>query len=167
MAIWGNSLTTITQKIQSNNIFSVAVDVKKSAQLSTICREHGETIALKFISKIIQDAGTMMKSEFDSPGILATAQAILLEYKMLPADEIIVAIQNGMMERYGKVYGGITFPMIFEWLKQYWIERQQQIDAGHENNKSKWGNNSDRICQTGKTTREVMYELKIMKQNHK
>lgn len=152
------------QKIQSSNIYGLQVDIKNSPQLSTVCRELGETKATAFLSKVIMDAGAMMKCEIDSSGVLATAQAILMEYKMLPADEIILAFQNGMGNHYGKVYGALTFPMMFEWLKLYWQERQEQIDREHENKKSEWGNNSDRISQGGKSTRELMQELKAMKQ---
>lgn len=114
-------------------------------QLSFVKKELGEPQATAYLTKLVNEAAKLCKSDFDNITLALCAQTILKEYWMLKTDEIILALRNGCLGRYGKTYGAINFQTVFEWIQKYWDERNGTTEAQHETNKNSWGNNADRI----------------------
>lgn len=121
----------------------------ESPQLSMIEKEFGEKQTGAFLMKLLGEVAVMTKTDIDPTTAGLTAQAIMQEYRGLKYDEIILALRQGVMGKYGETsWKGISFQAIMEWMHKYFVQRDEVLHQQHLDRKSQSGNSSDRGCQT-------------------
>ena len=82
-----------------------------------LVREHGENVALVWLSAVLTEADMMVGGKNEPQVIGMWARMLLSQWGHRSMESIVMAIRDGMTS--GKVYGALNDPQISEWLNAH------------------------------------------------
>lgn len=95
--------------------------ISTGTQISVWEKENrGDLIAT--LSLQMDTALKIYDSTASPEAIAFTASTIIDEFKLLKVEEILLAFKRGASLRYGKIYGKLSLPTFFEWIRAYVAE---------------------------------------------
>lgn len=125
--------------ISTNHVSSLTPEkAKDSAQLSLIRKQLGEKEAGLMITKVLNEISLMTNTTMDTPVKMLCAKMILANYWNIKIDELLLIIRDGILGRYGKIYGNFCFTTLTEWIEKYQQEKTGACESeslqytGHE-----------------------------------
>lgn len=110
----------------------------QSSQVSKIVREHGETIMVALIVKLINETIKLIPSTLTPSEMKAVAELLTRKYWMLKINEFVIMFRDGMTQSYGKegkVFGQLSAKDIFNWADLYNERRAREIQHMQDSRK--------------------------------
>lgn len=90
-------------------------------QLSVLEKE-GRAELIATLSLQMNTALKIYDSTASPEAIAFTASTIIDEFSFMKVEEILLAFKRGASLRYGKIYGKLSLPTFFEWIRAYHTE---------------------------------------------
>lgn len=110
--------------ISSNYVSSLTPEIaKQSAQLSLLKKEVGIQETGIMISKIINEISLLTNTTMDAGVKNLCAKMIVNNYWNLKIDELLLIIRDGILGKYGKIYGNFCFTTLTEWVDKFFNEK--------------------------------------------
>lgn len=95
--------------------------ISTGIQLAVLAKDNRAELIVT-LSVQMDTALKIYDSSAAPEAIAFTASTIIDEFSMLKIEEILVAFKRGSSLRYGKIYGKLSLPTFFEWIRAYIAE---------------------------------------------
>lgn len=120
------------------------VTAQKSTQISYIKFENGAEYLEKLIIKVITEALKIIPNDLKTDNVIYFTKLIVNEYWYWKIDDIVLCLKNGILGKYGKIYGQFSVMIIIEWLNEYQKEKDNYYENKLLDDHSKYGQRDTR-----------------------
>lgn len=96
--------------------------------MSLLKKEIGEPKVAAMLLKVMNEISLLTNTTMDAPVKMLCAKMILSNYWFLKIDELLMIIRDGILGRYGKIYGNFCFTTLTEWIEKYQAEKLGYVE---------------------------------------
>lgn len=152
-------LAVLVVKSKGNSLLSLGLTldgiykVDKCATNGFLVKNGLQSQAIGIISLALGELTTLVESNLTNTTIITTAILIVDKYSHHRPQEAVIALQNGLVGKYGKTYGKTTTAEIMRWLAEYdEIDRAEFFEKRCQSNTLGWQEINPKIFKQYKET---------------